>query len=923
MANSLWKFTAVVGVIGIGVLVVLQAQRGLSGPDHGAYNAPDLPEDAAPEVIGQAEVVATAPAQQTALPGGVGPLPTLPPLPGDAAGSAPGAGQPVTQAAADQPAPFRRNGSPAAATEPAAELPGRATQVAMNQADPFGAAGEPTGTETPFGGPNPFAGDDPAAEPTREPAAGPRPQPVNPPAEFPTPAGPPLPVPEQTSQRTGGQPVPAEPDENVFFGEGPQPSADKPRGDAPPSADVPFDPYEPAPAGTEPAASATPETPAPKPEATMPPAGSPFDGPFGPPPTTAADSADPESKDEPPAEAAESPAGPMLPAPPAETVLEDSFEADPAATATPAAAGPALPPVPENEAKPEDAGPSAGPTPDPISEPAAPVSLPPTTPVVTEPPGRASVEFPQPPGTGTPSNPFETAPATKNAPAAPGAPVITPRFPARPGATPPSVTPAGAVDVPAGSGSPLTPADLAGDGTVTDAALQQSQRPQLTIEKVAPPRAVLGEPMIYEIVVRNAGQSAAHQVVVEDQIPKGAQLTGTIPQAELLDTTLRWKLGELAAGQSRTIKVRVIPTEEGRIGSVAKVNFVAEVAARTEITSPRLSLELTGPPQAALGSALTYNFTITNTGRAAATGVLLRNVLPEGLEHPGGRDLEYEVGSLAAGQSQQVSLTLTAAKPGRMVCRAILTAEGGAQVEKTHATEVRGERLSLERTGPKRRFVGREAEYVNTVTNTTAAKLAGVRVVEQLPAGVQFAAASDGGRFDAATRTVVWEVPELAPQAAVPLTLRVVPQTVGTLASTVTAVEPAGGRAEVRSETAVEGFAALRLNVDEMTDLVEVGQEFTLRFVAHNRGSAPATDVRMEVAIPPELELVKASGASEVRQDGQRLLFAPVPSVADAAGYDVVFKAIRPGVAKIGFQLASAQLVEPLRRDEPVRVVGK
>ena len=43
-------------------------------------------------------------------------------------------------------------------------------------------------------------------------------------------------------------------------------------------------------------------------------------------------------------------------------------------------------------------------------------------------------------------------------------------------------------------------------------------RPRLTIDKKAPETAVLGRPMIYEIVVKNSGLVAARGVVVEDVV---------------------------------------------------------------------------------------------------------------------------------------------------------------------------------------------------------------------------------------------------------------------------------------------------------------------------------------------------------------------------------------------------------------------
>ena len=49
--------------------------------------------------------------------------------------------------------------------------------------------------------------------------------------------------------------------------------------------------------------------------------------------------------------------------------------------------------------------------------------------------------------------------------------------------------------------------DFQGDGTVSEQAPLGPQRPQLSIEKVAPPNALLGQPLVYSILVRNIGAS--------------------------------------------------------------------------------------------------------------------------------------------------------------------------------------------------------------------------------------------------------------------------------------------------------------------------------------------------------------------------------------------------------------------------------
>ncbi len=143
--------------------------------------------------------------------------------------------------------------------------------------------------------------------------------------------------------------------------------------------------------------------------------------------------------------------------------------------------------------------------------------------------------------------------------------------------------------------------DVIGEGTIDADSPRGEQRPQLTIDKQSPPTAVLGKPFIYSILIKNVGQSSAGHVTVEDEIPRGAKLTGTIPQAELVGKKLIWKSGTLQPNQERKISIRVIPIAEGPIGSVATVNFVAEVAAQTVVEKPELKVSINAPKEAPLG----------------------------------------------------------------------------------------------------------------------------------------------------------------------------------------------------------------------------------------------------------------------------------------------------------------------------------
>ncbi|MBW3539240.1 MAG: DUF11 domain-containing protein [Planctomycetes bacterium] len=438
---------------------------------------------------------------------------------------------------------------------------------------------------------------------------------------------------------------------------------------------------------------------------------------------------------------------------------------------------------------------------------------------------------------------------------------------------------------------------------------------------------MLVKPLFYYILVRNLGSSAARQVTVEDRIPLGTQLTGTIPRAELREKTVVWKLGTLEPGAEQKIAVRIVPTNEGQIGSVATVNFVAEVSSRTTITAPKLSLEMSGPEQVKLGRPVRFHFKLSNAGSGTASNVYLRSLIPRELRHPAGNDLEYKVGDLPAGQSREIDLTLTAVDEGSAEHKAIITADGGFSIEHSAEVEVLGSQLRLSRTGPKRRYVGRDAVFTNTVANDSTQPIAGVSVVETLPDGMEFVEASDGGTFDARSRTVTWRIDRLEPQSGRELQVTLLAKAAGTMPCDVRATEAGGDTARLTAETQVEGFTALGVRVPENPQPVAVGETLTLRIVAGNKGTEPASHVKVSVEVPPELELVSARGPSRETREGRRVSFAAVEELGGGADeeYQLVLKAVSAGKgdARVQIEVEADELARPLQREEAVYILAE
>ncbi len=633
-----------------------------------------------------------------------------------------------------------------------------------------------------------------------------------------------------------------------------------------------FDPFGTTPAGTTPATEPAPA------------AIDPFDD--GSSPRTALPEVAPEEPRKP---VSRPPSRSQLQAAPPEMPAEteppfDPFAEDPARNPAPAAAPAPLPLDLEPETTP------------------APKSLPAET-LTVDPFDSAAPPEATPAPTRSPTRELRSTPA----------PLATQPLPANPPASP--ATPQPRKD----------PNIYRGDGEIGQDTPRGIQEPRLTIEKIAPQSAVLGQPVVYSVIIKNVGGSPATQVTVEDRIPKGTRLVGTAPQAEMIEKRLVWrKIGTLQPGEERKISIKVIPEEEGPIGSVAKVSFIAEVTAEIVVHAPKLKITVNTPGEAKVGEAIPLVFTISNPGNGDAENVIVRSIIPDGLQHPAGNDLEYTIGTLAAKETREVRLEVTAMKPGRVTPETIVTADGNLTTKAQIAFEIVGEQLLLKRSGQDRVYLGRNIVFNNTVTNEGQRPVNNVRLTETVPEGFDFVSATQGGKYNAADRSVAWNLGLLPPAGSTTASITLVAKAKGNFDATVIATGPAGSTATVKPTVAIEGYPALAVERLGEERLVGIGETLTTKVEVQNRGTAAAKHVGMAIAIPKELRLVSASGPSKYRVTGQRVVFDPLDEMEPrgAAAYELVLEAQAAGDSRLEMEITADHHRLPVRHDEAVHVLA-
>lgn len=488
---------------------------------------------------------------------------------------------------------------------------------------------------------------------------------------------------------------------------------------------------------------------------------------------------------------------------------------------------------------------------------------------------------------------------------------------------------------------PVTP--MAAVSHVTpfpDLPLLAKQAPSVMIEYIAPECIGVGQSLECVLLVRNTGTSAVANVRVEDELPSGSQLMSSDPVAEQSGDRLGWNLGTLDAGAEKRIKISIKPGNEGEIRSRAMVRFTSGAEARIKVTRPRIAVALTGQETARVGDEVPFAIKITNTGSGVANNVLIKARLSEGLHHPAGSQIEAMIDRLQAGESKTITLRAMATRSGANNCQIHALGDGLVAESATANVAVVEPMLQAKIVGPVRCNVRAEPEYRIDLANPGTAATDPVRVWVVLPEGFDFISAGDAGTHQALNRTVIWTLPALAANATRSLSLKLKASTAtegnlkliaqaapaaesGVITASAKAAANSTRILEVKTDLTIksEGVPALRFEVADVEDPVEVGKEalYDIRIV--NQGTGPCTNVVVTAHLADGTVTVGANGPTTARGQGQQIVFDPLPTLAakGEAVYRVRIRGTQAGDMKLRVQVVCDEIRTPAIREEITR----
>jgi len=454
-----------------------------------------------------------------------------------------------------------------------------------------------------------------------------------------------------------------------------------------------------------------------------------------------------------------------------------------------------------------------------------------------------------------------------------------------------------------------------------DRHLEGVQTPSVVIHKRAPAEVKVGRPATFVVQVRNVGSAEALGVQVHDRIPAGMELIEAKPAPIRSGDLLTWDLGAMPIGDERSITMQLVAREEGELGSVARVTFEAAASVRTRSTRPELKIVQRAPQKVLIGQQLEIELEISNVGTGEATGVILQEDVPQGLDHPRGRQLDNALGSLRPGETRREVLRLRAVQPGMIRNVVHLVAEDAQEVTDSVEVEVVSPSLKVQLAGPTRRFLERQATYTVNIENNGSAPATNVEVIAYLDRGFTFVSTENNGHYDSNRHAVLWSLVNLPPGDAGSVPLTLLPVEEGDQAIRLEAIADLDTRAQSESTVSIQSQAELSFSIADTADPIELGSETTYEIRVKNSGSRNDTNVQVRMVVPPGIELLESD--AEVQTDGRGgLTFAPHGNLS--AGGELVYrvrvKGTQPNTHVIKAIVASDQARVPVTKEESTMV---
>ncbi|MGH1468385.1 MAG: isopeptide-forming domain-containing fimbrial protein, partial [Bdellovibrionales bacterium] len=454
----------------------------------------------------------------------------------------------------------------------------------------------------------------------------------------------------------------------------------------------------------------------------------------------------------------------------------------------------------------------------------------------------------------------------------------------------------------------------------------------IAVTKVASsPTAEEGEAFTYTINVENTtADVTGTNIVITDIVPAGvtyvaASITGgtTSDDTNPGTTGLTWNIASLAAGATASLSFQVtvdsgakatygtvtntaVLTSSDQIDSISAndngISIVTLVGLDIEVTKV---VSVSDPVE---GDTVTYTITVNNTSGQPATGINIRDIVPNGVTYvvtsiaggdsrnaisPAGTGLTWVINTLAGGASTNLTFDATV-DAGAVALNPITNSAELVSINETEdnignntgTVDINAKSFdlgiakSVDNANPEE---GEEITYTLTVTNTTVGVTGtNISVSDVIPAGVTYVGASITGgdtssEADPTGTGLNWTISSLAGGASAVFTFKATVDTgakatYGTISNTATIdssdqIDSIPGNDSGQVSIAVKGLDIEITKAVSVADPVE-GNQITYTITVNNTSSQTATAINVSDVVPNGVTYVATSIAGgDTRND--------------------------------------------------------
>ena len=386
----------------------------------------------------------------------------------------------------------------------------------------------------------------------------------------------------------------------------------------------------------------------------------------------------------------------------------------------------------------------------------------------------------------------------------------------------------------------------------------------------------------YVITVTNRGPDGATGVVVSDLLPDGLIYSSSVADRGTYDPeTGIWTIGDLANGETLTLTI------------IAKINITGNITNNVSVTGGQYDPELGNnndtvtseiPPSADLvvdkevvsvgnyTDEIEYVITVTNRGPNDATGVVVSDLLPDGLVFIEANNENYNadtgvwyIGDLANGESISIMITARINVTGNVTNFVNVTGNEFDHDKTNNNDNVTVEipkevDLSVNKTvNNENQYNGDEIIYEIVISNNGVDNATNVIVSDNLPNGLIYVSSdASKGSYDATTG--LWTVGDLAIGETVKLTITVLVNKSGNLTNNVSvnSTEHDLNYTDNNDSVVIDVIPVADLVVDKEAnqDVIYVGDEVIFIITITNNGPNDAENVIALDKLPEGLEFV-------------------------------------------------------------------